>query len=131
MSVNHATQTGLAAILAKSGSTLLSDWMKEIQATKKRGGQTLGEAELRRDCAEFIKLLEEAAEKDGENVESAAWSGVRTCLHLRGIGVQPVIPLPRQHHSSFLSRSRFSSYFAATWAATVRLWPTKPGLSAR
>ena len=80
MSVNHATQTGLAAILAKSGSTLLSDWMKEIQATKKRGGQTLGEAELRRDCAEFIKLLEEAAEKDGENVESAAWSGVRDML---------------------------------------------------
>ncbi len=80
MSVSHATQTGLAAILAKHGSTLLSDWLKELLATKNRGGQTPSEAELRRECSEFIKLLAEAAEKDGGNVESAAWSGVREML---------------------------------------------------
>ncbi len=80
MSVSHATQSGLAAILAKHGSSLLSDWLKELLGTKNRSGQTASEAELRRECSEFIKLLAEAAEKDGGNVESAAWSGVREML---------------------------------------------------
>ena len=80
MSVNHATQAGLAAILSKHGSTLLSDWMKELLATKNRGGQAPSEADLRRDCTEFIKLLNEAVQKDGENVESSAWTGVREML---------------------------------------------------
>jgi rsbT co-antagonist protein RsbR len=80
MSVNHATQAGLAAILSKHGSTLLSDWMKELLATKNRGRQAPSEADLRRDCTEFIKLLNEAVQKDGENVESSAWTGVREML---------------------------------------------------
>jgi rsbT co-antagonist protein RsbR len=80
MSVTQATQAGLAAILSKHGSTLLSDWMKELLATKNRAGQAPNEADLRRECTEFIKLLNEAVQKGGGNVESSAWNGVREML---------------------------------------------------
>jgi rsbT co-antagonist protein RsbR len=80
MSVNQATQAGLAAVLSKHRSTVLSDWMKELMATKNRGGQGPSEADLRRECTEFMKLLDEAVQKGGGNVEASAWNGVREML---------------------------------------------------
>jgi rsbT co-antagonist protein RsbR len=80
MSVNHTTQSGLSAILAKHGSTLLSDWAKELLATKSAGGQAPKESDLRRECTEFLKLLEGAVEKDGRNIEAKPWTAVREFL---------------------------------------------------
>jgi rsbT co-antagonist protein RsbR len=80
MSVNHATQSGLSTILAKHSSTLLSDWVQELLATKNRGGQAPRESDLRRECTEFMGLVHEAIDKDAGNVESPPWKPVRDLL---------------------------------------------------
>jgi rsbT co-antagonist protein RsbR len=80
MSVNHTTQSALTTILSKHESTLLSDWTKELAATTSRGGHSPRDADLRRECSEFIGLLREAIDTDGGEVESPAWRPIREML---------------------------------------------------
>ncbi len=80
MSVNHATKSGLSTILAKHGSTLLSNWVQELLATQSLGGHAPRESDLRRECNEFMALLQQAIDKDGGNVESPPWKPVRDML---------------------------------------------------
>jgi len=66
----------LPEILAGDEAALLRDWIAEQGAW--RGG-AVREPELKAQCAEFLRLLRQAAESDG-NGDGPAWSPVREML---------------------------------------------------
>ena len=81
MSAHTSTKTDLSQILAKHEKQLVSDWVQEQSAARGHRGQRTEEAELRKQCAEFIGLLRKAVEKqNGDDIESPEWSGVREML---------------------------------------------------
>ncbi len=81
MSVNSLTKTGLAHILKKHEAELVSEWVQEQSAVQSHRGQRSNEADLRKECTEFISLFRKAVEQQGaENIESPGWNGVREML---------------------------------------------------
>jgi rsbT co-antagonist protein RsbR len=81
MSVDTMTKTGLATILKKYESEIISEWVKEQAAVLSPRGRSAGEVELRKECTEFIGLFREAIdEQNGDDIDSSGWSGVREAL---------------------------------------------------
>ena len=61
MSVNSSTKTGLSEVLKSYETDLVSEWVKEQSAVLSPRGRLASEADIRKECAEFIGL---AAESD-------------------------------------------------------------------
>jgi rsbT co-antagonist protein RsbR len=81
MSQNDHPSARLAAILSKYESALVSDWVKGQAATSDHRGAPVKEAELRKECTEFLGLLKVAvAGGDGGELEGPRWNGVREML---------------------------------------------------
>jgi len=81
MSASSLTKTGLAQILRKHEAEIVSDWVQEQSAVQSHRGQRPNEADLRKECTEFIGLLRKAVEQqNSENIESPGWNGVREML---------------------------------------------------
>ena len=70
MSVNSSTKTGLSQVLKIHEAELISEWVKEQSAVHSPRGRSASEADLRKECAEFIGL---AAESD----RTAGWRRYR------------------------------------------------------
>jgi rsbT co-antagonist protein RsbR len=73
-----AARSIIPAIIEKHESALLGEWIPEQLATASRAGR-LRESELREQCAEFLRLLRDAA-LSGEGIEGPAWEPLRDLL---------------------------------------------------
>jgi rsbT co-antagonist protein RsbR len=74
------TQTRIPEILRKYEKELLADWIRE--QTDGEGSQRMvGESELREQCTEFLRLLQEACQTNhGEDISAPAWAPLRELL---------------------------------------------------
>jgi rsbT co-antagonist protein RsbR len=75
--INKAT--GLSAILARKEDEVLTEWVKGMGGSARRG-DLIKESELRSQCLQFLQLLRQGLESGGSNFQSAAWEGVRQFL---------------------------------------------------
>jgi rsbT co-antagonist protein RsbR len=81
MSLNTSTRIGLAEILKKYETKLVTEWVQEQTTVQRHRGIPANDSELRKQCSEFIGLLRQAVEQhNGDNIESPGWTGVREIL---------------------------------------------------
>jgi rsbT co-antagonist protein RsbR len=81
MSVNTLRKNGLAQVLNKHEADIVTEWVSEQAANIGRTGHSASEADLRKECSEFIGLFKRAVEQaGGEGPESPAFSSVREML---------------------------------------------------
>lgn len=81
MSALPQNQMGVAIsnILARDEQIILNDWIKEM-STSTRRGDLMKDGELRTRCAEFLKLVRQAAQSAGSNFNAPVWDPVREML---------------------------------------------------
>jgi rsbT co-antagonist protein RsbR len=71
-------KTIIPTLIEKHASAILSEWIAEQLAAGSRAGR-IGEAELREQCADFLRLLGEASQS-GEGADGTAWEPLRDLL---------------------------------------------------
>jgi rsbT co-antagonist protein RsbR len=69
----------ISTLLARDEQTILNDWLKEMSEGTRRA-DLIKEADLRSQCAQFLKLVRQASETGGMNFKAPAWSPVREML---------------------------------------------------
>jgi len=81
MSALPQNPVGLAisTLLARDEQTIVNDWLKEMSEGTRRA-DLIKEADLRSQCAQFLKLVRQASETGGTNFKAPAWSPVREML---------------------------------------------------
>jgi rsbT co-antagonist protein RsbR len=74
-------QSRLPHVLERYESEILSDWLNELTGNGTRRDDRIGDAELRRQAQDFLRLTREAT-RDGKptDIRSDAWSEVRDFL---------------------------------------------------
>jgi rsbT co-antagonist protein RsbR len=98
--------SGLVAVLAKVESSILEEWIKQM-STATRRSDLINAADLRGQCAKFLKLLRQGAESGNLDLESAEWQPIREQL-------------------ADISRTRAQQGFTPTETATFVLSVKKP-----
>src|SRR5262245_10999225 len=77
---NMTTQTRIPEILREYEKELLADWIRE-QTEADTSQRNMGEGELREQCKEFLRLLQEASQSNhGGDISTPAWAPVRELL---------------------------------------------------
>jgi rsbT co-antagonist protein RsbR len=81
MSALPQDQAGLSisAILTRDEQGILSEWMKEMSDSTRRG-DLIKESDLRSQCAHFLKLMKQGIQVGGSNFNAPAWNEVREML---------------------------------------------------
>ncbi|HEY1464686.1 MAG TPA: STAS domain-containing protein [Terriglobales bacterium] len=69
----------IASIVAKNEETILAEWMKAMTGAVRRG-DLLKDIDLRKECAQFLRLLTVGLEQGGTNFQSPAWDKTRELL---------------------------------------------------
>jgi len=69
----------LSGILARDEQVILSDWLKEMNASTRRS-DLIKDNELGAQCAQFLKLVRQAAQTAGSNFRGSVWDLVREML---------------------------------------------------
>jgi len=69
----------LSGILARDEQVILSDWLKEMNASTRRS-DLIKDNELGAQCAQFLKLVRQAAQTAGSNFRGSVWDPVREML---------------------------------------------------
>lgn len=69
----------LSSILAKNQEDIVSDWLREMTGATRRS-DLIKESELRKQCMEFLRLINRALERAGTDFRSEAWEPVRGML---------------------------------------------------
>jgi rsbT co-antagonist protein RsbR len=70
---------GIASIVAKNEEMILAEWIKEMTGSVRRS-DLLREADLRKECAQFLRLMTVGLEQGGTNFQSPAWDKAREML---------------------------------------------------
>ena len=70
---------GIASVVEKNEETILVEWIKEMTGSVRRS-DLLKEADLRKECAQFLRLMTVGLEQGGTNFQSPAWDKVREML---------------------------------------------------
>jgi rsbT co-antagonist protein RsbR len=111
--VSAQVATKIPEILERAESDILTEWIREQQASIGRRRDLLSDRDLERQCREFLHLLREAAQRGdiGDPVAGAAFEKVREML-------------------AELSRTRGLQGFSPSETATF-LFSLKPALFAR
>lgn len=77
-----ASKSRIPEILKKYETDLLADWIKEQVGSAAQQSGRMKEAELREQCASFLRLLPQATQGDNlTNIQAAEWQGVRDLLN--------------------------------------------------
>jgi rsbT co-antagonist protein RsbR len=100
-------QSRLPAILKKHETDLLSEWTRDLAATVQSGNGRISDEELKTQTRDFLRLMQEAAQRSDVDLEAADWKPVREFLE----GV---------------SRSRVAQGFTADQTATFLFSFKKP-----
>lgn len=75
----NAPMTDLAAIIDHSEEAILTEWIKEMSVTVRRG-DLMKDSELRAECATFLELMKRALNKAGTQFNNPAWDKARNML---------------------------------------------------
>jgi rsbT co-antagonist protein RsbR len=78
ISINHKT-SALRSVLSGSQEAIVSSWMNEMSGATRRS-DLINDAGVRTQCAQFLRLMNEAIEAGGVNFQSNAWNAVREML---------------------------------------------------
>jgi rsbT co-antagonist protein RsbR len=79
-SASSATTNLIPSVIAKHRDALLDDWVREQLGASSRSG-SIKESDLRRQCAEFLKLLREASDGgDPSNLDGDRWQSLKEML---------------------------------------------------
>jgi rsbT co-antagonist protein RsbR len=70
---------GLSSILARSQEEILAEWIKEMTGSTRRS-DLMKESELRSQCSQFLRLMQQALDTAGSNMQASAWDKVREML---------------------------------------------------
>ena len=70
---------GIASIVEKNEEAILAEWLKEMTGSIRRS-DLLKEADLRKECAQFLRLMASGLEQGGTNFQSPAWDKSREML---------------------------------------------------
>ena len=73
-------QSRLPAILKKHESDLLTDWGRDLATASQSGDGRISETDLQAQARDFIRLIQEAAQRGNVEVESPDWKPVREFL---------------------------------------------------
>lgn len=133
--MNQEGKSDLPEILARHEAGILADWLREQAGGESRSAGRIRESELREECAEFLRLVREAA-RDGDvaDVRSSRWDRVREMLAnlSRSRGLQGFSPSETATFVFSLKRPIFNrlreefvkdgeALARETWAATLLL----------
>ncbi len=78
MSARASPKSSLGSLIEKHEDQLLSEWVKEQLAAVSRSG-LIEEADLRKQCSEFLRLLRGAPAPEGD-MEGAGWDDLKEML---------------------------------------------------
>jgi len=78
VSVNR-NATALVTIITSHREEILSEWLKEMTASTRRG-DLIKEADLHTQCSRFLQLMQRALESGGTNFQASSWDAVRDML---------------------------------------------------
>jgi rsbT co-antagonist protein RsbR len=73
-------ESRLPAILKKHESDLLSEWTGDLAAAIQSGNGRISDEELRTQAREFLRMMQEAAQRGNVDLESPEWRPVREFL---------------------------------------------------
>lgn len=77
--IKDSKLNGLLTVLAHHESAVLEEWIKEMSGATRRS-DLIKDAELRTQCAQFLKLLRQGAESGNTDTSSPAWQPTRDQL---------------------------------------------------
>ncbi len=81
MSEKGSKQGKLSAVVSQHQSDILASWIREQGRVRGRAGASLGEAELRDQCSEFLRTFGAALKQAaGADIEAVEWKDVRGML---------------------------------------------------
>lgn len=81
LAMNDQFASKIAQLLAEDEKTLLEDWLREQKAGASWRPELMPEAELRRQCSEFLSLSSAAARSASlADINEAGWQAVRDFL---------------------------------------------------
>ena len=69
----------IAAVLGRHMDKILAEWIREMNGAVRRT-DLIKESDLRAECSQFLQLVKQATELDGNNFRSPAFDGVRDML---------------------------------------------------
>ena len=69
----------LAVVLGRHMDKILAEWIREMNGAVRRT-DLIKESDLRAECSQFLQLVKQATELDGNNFQSPAFDGVRDML---------------------------------------------------
>ena len=77
--LQNSNTTRLAEVIANHEGAILEDWIKEMSGATRRS-DLLKDAELRGQCTQFLRLLQQGTESGSRDLESAASEPLRALL---------------------------------------------------
>jgi len=104
--LQNTSGVGLAEVLAKHETAVLDEWVKQMSSATRRA-DLMKDADLRAQCARFLKLLKQGIESGTLDLQSSSWQPVRDLL-------------------AELSRTRAQQGFTPTETATFVLSVKRP-----
>jgi len=75
----HQEAPGIGPIIARHESEILADWIREMSVATRRSDR-MKDDEVRSQSAQFLRLMKQATESGGSNIQSPAWQQVRDLL---------------------------------------------------
>jgi len=69
----------LSSIIEKNQDEILTEWLREMTASTRRG-DLIKESELRAQCAEFLRFMQQALAAGSSDFRAPAWDQVRQML---------------------------------------------------
>jgi rsbT co-antagonist protein RsbR len=104
--LQNTSGVGLAEVLAKHETAVLDEWLKQMSSATRRA-DLMKDADLRVQCARFLKLLKQGIESGTIDLQSSSWQPLRDLL-------------------AELSRTRAQQGFTPTETATFVLSVKRP-----
>jgi rsbT co-antagonist protein RsbR len=78
--MTNAAGKKMAPVLSAHEADILQDWLLRLKADGALQGTRLKEAELQRQCTDFLRLLHEALDSGADDVDSAAFESLRALI---------------------------------------------------
>lgn len=118
----------LAEVIANHEGAILEDWMKEMSGATRRS-DLIKDAELRGQCSQLLRLLQQGTESGNLDLESAAWQPLRSLLGdvSRSRAQQGFTPSETATFV-FSVKNRFFRFFGSAWARMRTPWLPSFGL---
>src|ERR1700759_1980107 len=76
---NDSKTSTLLNILSANQEQLLAEWLQEMAGSTRRN-DLIKDSDLRAQCSQFLRVMQEGLEKGGSNFQSPVWDPMRAIL---------------------------------------------------